>query len=132
MSTPGVSRPNLTQRVAKQLRREMGGSQISGARIARALGKSEAWISYRLNGKQPIDLLDLERICEVLGVRPVDLVIRAEQDDMHINTRFPAVPERPPGNSLASARRPPDNRPDGRPHSGMRRPERVAHQPVAA
>lgn len=131
MSTPGVSRPNLTERVAKELRREMGGSQISGAQIARKLGKSEAWVSYRLNGKQPIDLLDLEAICEVLGVEPVDLVLLAEGRTKQMNVYSAARAERPPGNSLAPARRPPDNRPSGRPLPGVRRPERVARQPVA-
>ena len=131
MSTPGVSRANLTERVAKELRREMGGSRVSGARIARALGKSEAWVSYRLNGKQPIDLLDLERICEVLGVRPADLVVRAERTGSLMNADSFTVANRPARDSFTPAKRPVDNRPSGGPPNG-RRPERVIRQPVAA
>jgi transcriptional regulator with XRE-family HTH domain len=131
-TTPGLRRANLTERVAEEIRAEMGRRRISGAQIARKLGKSEAWVSYRLSGKQPIDLLDLEAICEVLGVRPVELVIRAERVETQMNSRFPSTSERPTGDSLTPARRPHGTRPDGRPLTGLRRPERVAHQPIAA
>jgi len=122
----------LTERVALEIRFELTRQRLSQAALARQLGVSGMWVSDRLRGVQPIDLLDLERIAMALGVEPVNLVASAEGRTVQMNSRFAAVPERPPGNSLASARRPADNRPDGRPHTGMRRPERVAHQPIAA
>lgn len=52
----------------------MGRRKVTGARLARELGVSPAWVSYRLNGVQPIDLNDLQRIAAVLGVAPAELL----------------------------------------------------------
>ncbi len=69
--------PALSRRVAEEIRVAMVRRGISGAGLARSLGVSQAWISYRLTGVQPIDLNDLERIARALQVEIVDLLPRA-------------------------------------------------------
>jgi transcriptional regulator with XRE-family HTH domain len=105
---------------------------MSATELARQMGVSQAYIWRRLDGRTSFDLDDIEAIARILGVEPVELLGLAERSGVQMNSRFPAAPERPPGNSLAPARRPVDNRPDGRPISGGRRPERVARHPIAA
>jgi transcriptional regulator with XRE-family HTH domain len=101
--------------VAEEIRAQMGRKQKTGADLARALGKSQAWISYRLSGKQPIDLNDLEAIASILGVAVAEL--------------FPADVRQAvrtiQGNS-AVADRPTDNRPPARPNSRGDRPVSTA------
>jgi transcriptional regulator with XRE-family HTH domain len=76
--TPTAAKPSLTMRVAEEVRALMARRRMTGAELARRLGVSQMWISYRLNGRQPIDLDDLERIARVLGVQPLDLLRSAE------------------------------------------------------
>lgn len=64
---------SLTARVAEEIRAVMGRRRLTGAGLARALGVSQMWVSYRLNGQQPIDVNDLERIAQVLDVPVLDL-----------------------------------------------------------
>lgn len=54
--------------------------KMTGARLAKQLDVSAAWISYRLTGAQPIDLNDLQRIAEALQVGVIDLLPRAERE----------------------------------------------------
>jgi transcriptional regulator with XRE-family HTH domain len=75
---PTTTRPPLTVRVAEEVRALMARRRITGAEMARRLDVSQMWISYRLNGRQPIDLNDLEKIARVLGVQPLDLLRSAE------------------------------------------------------
>jgi transcriptional regulator with XRE-family HTH domain len=70
----------LTGRVAEEIRVVMTRRRFSGARLAKELGVSPAWISYRLTGTQPIDLNDLERIATALGVKVADLFPRADRE----------------------------------------------------
>lgn len=64
----------LTDLVAEEIRAMMARRRITGQQMARQLGVSNAWVSYRLNGKQAIDLNDLERIAGVLEVDVQDLL----------------------------------------------------------
>lgn len=64
----------LSLQVAEEIRAWMGRRRISGAQLARRLGVSGAWISYRLTGTQPIDLNDLQRIAAALEVDYLDLM----------------------------------------------------------
>lgn len=57
----------------------MARRRITGQQLARTLGVSNAWVSYRLNGKQAIDLNDLERIAAVLEVDVQDLLPDREE-----------------------------------------------------
>ncbi len=72
-----AQRPALSRRVAEEIRVAMVRRGISGAGLARLLGVSSAWVSYRLTGTQPIDLNDLESIARALEVEIVDLLPRA-------------------------------------------------------
>lgn len=72
-------RADLSDRVAEEIRSWMGRRRISGAALARALGVSPAWVSYRLTGVQPIDLNDLQRIAAILNVEVADLLPRASE-----------------------------------------------------
>lgn len=58
---------NLRDHITQEIRAEMGRKRVSGAELARQLGVSEAYISRRLSGVG-LDIADLERFAEVLGV----------------------------------------------------------------
>jgi transcriptional regulator with XRE-family HTH domain len=122
----------LNAAVAAEIRAILARRGWKQSQLAERLGVHEMWVSRRLRGVNAISVDDLERIAAALGMKPVELLGLAEQAGTQMNSRSPAMAERPPGNSLASTKRPTDNRPDGRPRSGVRRPERVARQPVAA
>ncbi len=62
---------NLQGYVAGEIRAMMARQQVTQSELASVVGQSEAWVSYRLNGKVAIDLNDLERIAAALDV-PVD------------------------------------------------------------
>ncbi len=69
MTTTPTDRPMaLTDLVAEEIRAMMARRRLTGQRLARVLGVSNAWVSYRLNGRQAIDLNDLERIAAALDV----------------------------------------------------------------
>lgn len=116
MSTDVTEQRTLSERVAEEIRVAMTRRRRSGVWLARQLGVSTAWVSYRLTGNQPIDLNDLERIAGALGVTVLDL-IPAERylDIAHApaqvthKTALLRGPRRPPT-------RPADQRPIG--HAG--------------
>ena len=58
----------LSELVADEIRVAMTRQRVSGRDLAKRLDVSPSWISYRLSGKQPIDLNDLLRIANALGV----------------------------------------------------------------
>lgn len=66
----------MTERVAEEIRSQMGRRRLSGADLAKALGVSPMWVSYRLRGMQEIGVNDLERIAQVLGVDLLELLPR--------------------------------------------------------
>jgi transcriptional regulator with XRE-family HTH domain len=114
----------LTVQVAEEIRAMMARRRMTGAGLARTLGVSEAWVSYRLSGKQAIDLNDLERIADVLGVAPQDLLPpqigaagRRELWRSHQGRsdtgQYPPVIIRPAGGPAGT--RPSDKRPPHRP-----------------
>lgn len=57
----------LSEMVAEEIRALMARRKVSGRELAGQLGVSPSWISYRLSGKQPIDVNDLLRIANALG-----------------------------------------------------------------
>jgi transcriptional regulator with XRE-family HTH domain len=73
----------LSVRVAEEIRVMLARRRMSGRELARRLDVSPSWVNYRLTGAQPIDLNDLERISEALGVTVFDLIPRsAGQSDI--------------------------------------------------
>jgi transcriptional regulator with XRE-family HTH domain len=67
----------LSVRVAEEIRVMLTRRRMSGRELARRLDVSPSWVNYRLTGAQPIDLNDLERISEALGVTIHDLLPRS-------------------------------------------------------
>jgi transcriptional regulator with XRE-family HTH domain len=59
----------------RQLRMEAGLRQID---MAKALGKPQAFVSYYESGARRLDLLELRRICGILGISLIDLVRKFE------------------------------------------------------
>lgn len=68
MTQPDERSATLTQLVADEIRVAMTRRRMSGRDLAKKLDVSPSWVSYRLSGRQPIDLNDLFRIAKALGV----------------------------------------------------------------
>src|SRR5690606_22378013 len=100
----------LSDLVAEEIRARLARQRLSGRELARRLGVSASWVSYRLTGSQPIDLNDLERIAKALGVSVRQLLPSTDTE------RYPALPKR------TMPRVPAPRRPPGRTDS--RRPPR--------
>jgi transcriptional regulator with XRE-family HTH domain len=60
----------------RQLRTEAG---LTQADMARALGKPQPFVSYYESGARRLDLLELRRICSVLGISMIDFVRKFEK-----------------------------------------------------
>lgn len=71
ITVPGTA---LSDQVSEEIRAMMARRRMSGRELARKLGVSPAWVSYRLTNTQPIDLNDLQRIADVLDVGVLDLL----------------------------------------------------------
>jgi transcriptional regulator with XRE-family HTH domain len=133
----------LTERVAEEIRAWMGRRRLSQAELARQLGVSKMWVSYRLNAVQPIDLNDLHAIARVLKVGVADLLpsdVRrtAQSKDGTLTPPVRPSDNRPNGRPDRAVTAPGDNRPGNRPDRGVtapggpRRTRRLAHrEPMA-
>lgn len=60
--------------VAEEIRAAMARRRLSGAGVARAVGKSQSYVSRRLTGETAFDLDDLEKIAGALGCRVNDFM----------------------------------------------------------
>lgn len=67
----------LALRVAADIRAELGRRKMSQAELARALGKSDMFVSRRISDGTSLELADLEAIANVLGL-PVSHFMPAE------------------------------------------------------
>jgi transcriptional regulator with XRE-family HTH domain len=95
MSKDAVS--ELSRIAAEEIRVWMTRRRISGERLARELGVSAAWVSYRLNGQVDLKLGELAKIAEILRVHVADLL--------------PEPALRRPGDALTRRSGNPNNRP---------------------
>lgn len=85
---------DLSLRVASEIKTAMARRGVTGARLAKELGVSAAWVSYRLTGTQEIGINDLQRIAAVLQVKVADLIGHAERGDgayVSVGSSRPAV-----------------------------------------
>jgi len=124
--TPTEQRDSLTARVAEEIRALMARKRITGAALARMLDVSQMWVSYRLNGRQPIDLNDLARIADALGVGVVDLLPRDQRTGVTVTELAPVGHAHSPmRNGAPASGRPPGRGDRSRPPSGPRRTSRV-------
>jgi transcriptional regulator with XRE-family HTH domain len=64
---------------AEEIRSMLGRKRVSGSELARRLGVSHTWVSYRLTGSQEIGLNDIYRIAEALDVDVYDLLPARER-----------------------------------------------------
>lgn len=59
---------NLQDRIAGEIRAELGRRQMTQSALAVALERSEPYVSLRVSGKTPWNVAELERVAGVLGV----------------------------------------------------------------
>lgn len=74
--TPTGSPQTLTQRVAAEVRAEVARQSVTQDHIAQILGVAQPNVSRRLNGKQPFDTDELDKLAAAFGV-PVDRFLTA-------------------------------------------------------
>lgn len=60
--------------VATEVRAWLGRRRISGAELARQMGKSQTWVARRLDGRQAFDVDDLEQVASVLNLHVSDFL----------------------------------------------------------
>lgn len=112
MHTSPTQGATITEQVAAEIRAQMGRRNVKQSELARTLGVTEMWLSRRLRGKQALDLEDLEKISRALECRIIDLLPSGGNA---------ATREKP-----QAAKRPTDNRPNGRAEArNVRRPRRI-------
>lgn len=75
-----MTQPNtLADTVAAEVRAQLARRQLPGSALAAAVGKSEMYVSRRLRGDIPFDLIDLEQVAQFLGVAVADLLPATER-----------------------------------------------------
>ena len=130
----------LSLDVAEEIRAVMGRRKMTGAQMAKAIGVSPAWVSYRINGQVAPTVDDLHAIAAVLGVSVMTLLPTSVREIAVAGERPGRVLERRRARAAASVAteeharlpahtlsRPRDRRPSvrtdsRRPPSGDRRP----------
>lgn len=106
-----VEMKTLADRIAGEIRAELGRRGSNQAALARALGVAPMWVSDRFTGKTELTVNDLDRIAAVLSVGIVDLIPRDRRE-----TTSPYLPQpisRPP--NVPNQRRPVSRRPPAGP-----------------
>lgn len=81
---------SLSEQVAEEVRALLGRRRMSGRQLATAMGVSPSWINYRLTGRQPIDLNDMQKMARALGV-PVIQLLPADLRSM-VRVAYPVTP----------------------------------------
>lgn len=76
LDTPQPERPEpeFREQVAAEIRAQLARRRMSGRSLAKTLGESPTWASRRLAGQVPVDTNDLQRIADVLGMTPMELL----------------------------------------------------------
>jgi len=76
--TQGVNvQSQLRELVAAEVRAELARRMMTGADLAQRIGRSPMYVSRRIRGEVAFDLDDLQRIGEVFGKEPADLLPKA-------------------------------------------------------
>lgn len=91
------STSSLSARVAEEIRVALVRRRMSGKRLAHETGMSQSAISARLTGVTPIDLNELEKIADVLGVDLRDLLPARARDGGTTNARYRQTAVTAPG-----------------------------------
>jgi hypothetical protein len=66
-------------RVADAIRAELATQHRSAPSLAVLLGVSLTTVAQRLDGTTPFDLVEVERVAAWLGLRPSELLARADE-----------------------------------------------------
>jgi len=107
----------LSELVAEEVRALMARRQMSGRTLATKLNVSPSWVSYRLSGKQPIDVNDMLLIANALGVGVHDLLpppeVAAQARGPQAIAHYFGGPERTSDHLSRPPARPRDSRPIG-------------------
>lgn len=64
----------MRELVASEVRGWLGRFRISGAELARRLGKSQTWVARRLDGRQAFDVDELALVAAELGLHVSDFL----------------------------------------------------------
>jgi transcriptional regulator with XRE-family HTH domain len=59
---------SLAERVVGEIRAEMARQDVTQAEVAQKLGVTQQTLSKRFAGLKPFDLLEVERLADILGV----------------------------------------------------------------
>jgi transcriptional regulator with XRE-family HTH domain len=102
----------LQARVAEELLVLLKRRRMSATALARHLGVSQTYIWRRLTGETALDLNDLDRISQILGIHPVDL-LQAAEDGATLRERRPI--DVPRSRTHPTSIRPAERRPPGGP-----------------
>jgi transcriptional regulator with XRE-family HTH domain len=123
-AVPTARETPLSEQVAEEIRALLGRRRMSGRQLAVALRVSPSWINYRLTGRQPIDLNDLNRIARALRVPVVELFpsdLRKEARQPYPVIAGKPISRRPPTFGQPSGRSPGPGRPPGHPTRALQR-----------
>jgi len=115
-------RTPLLDHVIEEIRVWMTRRRMSGRKLAAALGVSQTYVSTRLTGVTPMDLIDLERFASALDVEVTDLLPPARNREGRLITT--ASPAAEPGRT-SNAR---SSRATGRPRLDGRPPRTTQDQ----
>lgn len=66
--------PPFREQVAAELRAHLARRRLSGRALAKLLDENQTWVSRRLAGQVPLDVDDIQRIAEALGLTPLELL----------------------------------------------------------
>lgn len=124
-TTPERRTATLSELVAQEIDSVRGRKRWSQAQLARAIGKTEMWVSLRLRGKQPIDMNDLALIARALDVGVHELLPPPDAARKAASDSEPNVPLDHPS-PFGPQRRDP-SRPPGTTGPRQRRPQPVRH-----
>ena len=70
----GDEHPTFRELVAEEVRVALARRRMSGAELARQLGRSQTFIQKRLDGRQAFDMDDIEAVAHVLRMTPSELL----------------------------------------------------------
>jgi transcriptional regulator with XRE-family HTH domain len=76
-STVKMRRRKVLLDLLRQVRLEAGLRQTD---IAKKLGKPQSFVSNYESGERRLDLLELQAVCEVVGIKVADFVGRFEEE----------------------------------------------------
>lgn len=108
----------VSDRLAIEIKALLARRSQSQSALAGALGVPAMWVSDRLSGKTQINVNDLARVAEVLGIEPWDLLRAAEGvATIRYDSDRDLWPHRP---NVRQAVDRPRNRTDGRSPIGRR------------